>query len=212
MMSAEARQRIDQYWAEELAISPDLLHSQALTVAPLPASSASFCFVFQRRAFTCVRVPPSYYEDLHQAISPQDGVRLLTPAWWQHALGTTPHRAVGPAYLGYADAEQFRPDTRHPARLLRPDDAAALAAFASAVGPLAWEHSGLGHEPQPIAGCWEQGRLVAAAGYTIWGGALAHIGVTTHPALRGSGYGRSVVSAIGRHAFERGYVLQYRTL
>jgi RimJ/RimL family protein N-acetyltransferase len=212
MVSAEAIQRIDQYWAEELAISPDLLHSQALMVAPLPASSASFSFVFRHHAFTCVRVPASYFEDLRQVISSHDRPSLLTPAWWQRALATTPHRAVGPAYLGYADAEQFRPDTRRPARLLTPDDAAALAAFASAVGPLAWEHSGLGHEPQPIAGCWEQGRLVAAAGYTVWGGTLAHIGVTTHPASRGSGYGRSVVSAIGRHALERGYVLQYRTL
>jgi RimJ/RimL family protein N-acetyltransferase len=134
------------------------------------------------------------------------------PAWWEVALRATPHRAVGPAYVGYADAEQFRPDIRRPARLLTPDDATALAAFASAVGPLAWEHSGLGHAPQPIAGCWEQGRLVAAAGYRVWGGTLAHIGVTAHPERRGGGYGRSVVSAIGRHALERGYMLQYRTL
>jgi hypothetical protein len=212
MLSAEARQCIDQYWADELAILPDLLHSQALMVLPLSESSDSFCFVFQHQAFTCVRVPPSYYEHLHQAISPHDHASLLMPAWWQRALATTPHRAVGPAYLGYADAEQFRPDTRHPARLLTPVDAAALAAFASTVGPLAWKHSGLGESPQAIAGCWEGDRLVAAAGYTVWGGTLAHIGVTTHPACRGSGYGGSVVSAIGLHALERSYLLQYRTL
>ncbi len=141
MLSAEARQGIDQYWADQLAISPDLLHARALTVVPLPESSASFCFVFQHQAFTCVRVPASYYDDLHQAISPHDRSSLLTPAWWQRALGTTPHHAIGPACVGYADAEQFQPDTRHPARLLRPDDSAALAAFASAVGPpFAREH------------------------------------------------------------------------
>jgi RimJ/RimL family protein N-acetyltransferase len=212
MLSAEAIQRIDQYWAEELAIAPAVLHSQALMVLPLPESSAAFCFVFEHQPFTCVRVPPSSYEHLHQAISPHDHASLLMPAWWQRVLRATPHRAVGPAYLSYADAEPFRSVIRHPARLLTPDGRAALAAFASAVGPLAWQHSGLGHEPQPIAGCWEGDRLVAAAGYTLWGGALAHIGVTTHPERRGSGYGRSVVSAIGRHALERGYVLQYRTL
>jgi RimJ/RimL family protein N-acetyltransferase len=212
MLSAEAIQRIDQYWAGQLAISPDQLHAQALVVVPLPESSASFCFVFQHQAFMFVRVPPPYDEYLHQAITPHDRPSLLTPAWWQRALGTTPHRAIGPAYVGYADAEQFRPVIRHPARLLTPEDSAALAAFAGAVGPLAWEHSGLGDEPQPIAGCWEKGRLVAAAGYAVWGATLAHIGVTTHPTCRGSGYGRSVVSAIGQHALERGYVLQYRTL
>src|SRR6266540_100245 len=88
MLSAEARQGIDQYWADQLAISPDLLHARALTVVPLPESSASFCFVFQHQAFTCVRVPASYYDDLHQAISPHDRSSLLTPAWWSLRSGT----------------------------------------------------------------------------------------------------------------------------
>jgi len=212
VLSVEASRRIDQYWADQLGISPGLLHSQELIVAPLPESSDAYCSVFHHQAFTCIRVPPPSYEYLHPIISPKDRPSLLTPAWWERALATTPHRAVGPAYLGYAGAEQLRPDVRHPARLLTPDDVAALAAFARGVGPLAWEHSGLGHEQQPIAGCWEDGRLVAAAGYRVWGGTLAHIGVTTHPAYRGGGYGRSVVSAIGLHALERDYVLQYRTL
>jgi RimJ/RimL family protein N-acetyltransferase len=119
---------------------------------------------------------------------------------------------IGPAYLGYADAQQFRPLIRHPTRLLTPSDSAALAAFATTVGTVAWEHSGLGEGSQPIAGFWQEERLVTAAGYTVWGATLAHIGVTTDPAVRGSGYGTSVVSAIGEHALENQYVLQYRTL
>jgi hypothetical protein len=212
MMSVEALQRIDQYWADQLAISPDLLRSQALVVLPLPASSDSFCFVFQHQGFTCVRVPPSHYDSLHQIIAPDNHMQLLTPAWWQRAIATTPYQAIGPAYLGYADAVQFRPLIRHPARLLTPADTAALAVFASAVGPVAWEHSGLDEGPQPIAACWEGDRIVAAAGYTVWGEILAHIGVTTHPGLRSGGYGKSVVSVISQNALERGYVLQYRTL
>jgi GNAT superfamily N-acetyltransferase len=139
-------------------------------------------------------------------------MQLLTPAWWQRAIATTPHQAIGPAYLGYADAQQFRPVIRHPARLLTPADSAALAVFANAVEPVAWEHSGLDEGLQPIAACWEGDRIVAAAGYRVWGATLAHIGVTTHPAVRGSGYGKSVVSVISQHALERGCVLQYRTL
>jgi RimJ/RimL family protein N-acetyltransferase len=212
MISAEALQRVDQYWIGQLAISPDALHSLTLLIIPHPEPSNSYCFVFQQRAFTCVRLPATLYDSLHQAIRRQDPVILLTPAWWQRALATTRHEAIGPAYLGYADAQQFQPSIRHPTRLLTPADTAGLEAFASAVGPVAWEHSGLGEEPQPIAGCWEHDQLVAAAGYTIWGAALAHIGVATHPAFRGSGYGTSVVSTIGQHALEQNYVLQYRTL
>jgi len=211
MLLAGALQQVDQYWASQLSISPDLLHSQALVVMPLPAPSASSCFVFQHQAFTCVRVPP-YYDDLHQTIKSQEPPSLLAPAWWQHAIAIPSQHAIGPAYLGYADAQQFRPHIAHPARLLTSADSAALAAFASAVGPLAWEHSGLGKTSQQIAACWEDDRIVAAAGYTVWGVRLAHIGVTTHPVVRGKGYGRTVVSVIGQHALEHGYVLQYRTL
>jgi GNAT superfamily N-acetyltransferase len=168
--------------------------------------------VFQHQAFTCVRVPPTLYGQLQEAISSQDRAILLAPEWWLEALPTIEQRTFGAAYLGYADALGFRPVIRHPTRMVSPVDSAALEQFASAVGQVAWEHSGLGEQPQPIAGCWQEDRLVAAAGYTVWGGALAHIGVTTDPAARGAGYGRSVVSAIGQHALEHGYVLQYRTL
>jgi RimJ/RimL family protein N-acetyltransferase len=189
MISAESTQQVDRYWAGQLTIPPDALQS-----------------------FTCVRVPPTLYDHLRQAIGSQDSAILVTPDWWQRTLAKTNIEAIGPAYLGYADAQQFRPVIRHPARLLTPVDSAALAAFAADVGPVAWEHSGLGKEPQLIVGCWQEERLVAAAGYTVWGEALAHIGVTAHPAFLGAGYGKSAVSAIGRHALEHGYVLQYRTL
>jgi RimJ/RimL family protein N-acetyltransferase len=212
MMLAGTIEQIDQYWAGQLAISPDVLRSSGLLVLALPEPSASHCFVFQRQAFTCIYLPSALYGHLHETIRQQDPAILLTPSWWQRALAAAPHQAIGPAYLGYADAQQFRPAIRHPARLLTSADSAALALFADAIGPIAWEHSGLGKQPQPIAGCWGEERLVAAAGYTTWGATIAHIGVATDPAAGGQGYGRSVVSAIGEHALEHGYALQYRTL
>jgi RimJ/RimL family protein N-acetyltransferase len=212
MTSVESLHRVDHFWASQLAITPDLLYSQKLLVLANYDTRDSSCRVFQHHTFICVHVPQTHYDRLHQTIGRQDRAHLLTPAWWQQALGTTHREVIGPAYLGYADARQFRPLTRHPTRLLTPSDSAALAAFATTVGPRAWEHSGLGERSQPIAGCWQGDRLVAAAGYTVWGATLAHIGVTADPAVRGSGYGTSVVSAIGNHALENQYVLQYRTL
>jgi RimJ/RimL family protein N-acetyltransferase len=212
MTSAESRQRIDHFWARQLAITPDLLSSQMLLVLANPDTHDSSCRVFQRHTFTCIHVPQTHYDHLHQTIGPQDRAHVLLPEWWQQVFGAMHIEAIGPAYLGYADARQFQPLTRHPIRLLTPSDSAAFAAFATSVGPVAWAHSGLGEAPQPIAGCWQKGRLVAAAGYTVWGATLAHIGVTTDPAVRGAGYGTSVVSAIGTHALEHDYVLQYRTL
>jgi predicted GNAT family acetyltransferase len=74
------------------------------------------------------------------------------------------------------------------------------------------EYSGLEFGEQPIAGLICDGEIVAAAGYEIWGGEIAHIGVVTHPRHRGNGLGRTVVSAIAMHGLEKGLLLQYRTL
>jgi RimJ/RimL family protein N-acetyltransferase len=212
MPSAESVQRVDEYWTNQLAISWAALQSHDVLVAPLPESNASFCFVFNHHGCTCVRVPLSDYKRLAALIEQQEPNVLLDADWWRHQFENITIDTVGAAYLGYADAITFRAMTPYTPRLLTPGDAAGLAEFAAAIGPIAWEHSGLDEAPQPIAGCWEAETLVAAAGYTIWDNTLAHIGVATHPAFRGRGYGTAVVSTIGEHALAHGYVLQYRTL
>lgn len=212
MPSSESLRRVDRYWSDQLAISSEALHSQGVLVVPHAAAPASFCLVFKHHACTCVRLPQPYSHRLAPLIRQQDGERLLRADWWRHCFGDVLIDAIGPAYLGYADAGTLQPVTHYPTRLLTPADAAALAAFAAVVGSTAWEHSGLGEEPQPIAGCWEAETLVAAAGYRVWGSTLAHIGVATHPGFRGRGYGTTVVSAIGQYALGQGYVPQYRTL
>jgi len=212
MMLADSIDRIDSYWAQQLAIPTARLHSQQLLLVPHPeAVPGSSILVFQHRSFTCLRVPPSQYNTISNAIMQPDTVPLA-PQWWQHLLQDSFAEAIGPAYLGYADRSDFRPIAATSIRLLTPDDDPVLRAFAVAVGPIAWEHSGLGDDAQPIVGCWNTDLLVAAAGYRVWGDAMAHIGVTTHPAFRGQGYGKAVVSGIGQHALAHGYVLQYRTL
>lgn len=211
-MLAESIDRVHSFWGRQLAITPAMLLSQQLLLVPHPeAASGASILVFQHRTFTCLRVPPSQYNTIAHA-SMQPDAALLEPEWWQHLLHDSFAEAIGPAYLGYADSTDFRPIAAASIRLLTPDDDPALRAFAVAVGSIAWEHSGLGDQPQPIVGYWETNLLVAAAGYTVWGESLAHIGVTTHPAFRGHGYGKAVVSGIGQHALTHGYVLQYRTL
>jgi len=212
MPSVEPFQRVDQYWSNQLSIPPEALQSHGVLIGPLPELDTPFCFVFNHHHCTCVRVPLLHYQRLAPLIQEQDTEALLDPAWWQLCFENALIDTVGAAYLGYANASTFHPLARHTTSLLTPNDAETLAAFATAVGPIAWEHSGLGEESQPIAGHWEAEMLVAAAGYRLWDNTIAHIGVATQPAFRGRGYGTAVVSAIGAHALAQGYVLQYRTL
>ena len=64
----------------------------------------------------------------------------------------------------------------------------------------------------PVAGTFAAGVLAAIAGYEVWGDAIAHISVVTHPAHRGRGLGAAAVSRIAAEALERGLLAQYRTL
>ena len=53
---------------------------------------------------------------------------------------------------------------------------------------------------------------MAAAEIGAGGDRLLHIGILTHPAYRGRGFGKAVVSAMTTYGLATGAVVQYRTL
>jgi RimJ/RimL family protein N-acetyltransferase len=87
-----------------------------------------------------------------------------------------------------------------------------LGQLAAAVGPTAWAHSGISPERPPVFGCYAAETLAAAGMLEPWGARLLHVGIVTHPAYRGRGYGKAVVSAMTTHGLTTGAVVQYRTL
>jgi RimJ/RimL family protein N-acetyltransferase len=127
-------------------------------------------------------------------------------------VGLPIERVVDPAFVGYTDRVAFRPAPTEATRVLEQQDAAALADLQAACSALEWEHGGSELGEQPVVGAFEEKRLVAAAGYELWGGAIAHISVITHPSYRVRGYGTAVVSRLTAEALNRGLVPQYRTL
>jgi RimJ/RimL family protein N-acetyltransferase len=95
---------------------------------------------------------------------------------------------------------------------LTDQDLPALRQLAAAAGPTAWAHSGIDPARPPVFGCYA-GRTLAAAGMLEpWGARLRHVGILTHPAYRGRGDGKAVVSAMTAHGLAAGVVVQYRTL
>jgi RimJ/RimL family protein N-acetyltransferase len=63
-----------------------------------------------------------------------------------------------------------------------------------------------------VFGCHAGDALAAAGMLEPWGPRLLHVGIATHPAHRGRGYGKAVVSAMTAHGLAAGGVVQYRTL
>jgi GNAT superfamily N-acetyltransferase len=74
-----------------------------------------------------------------------------------------------------------------------------MAELRGACDPEEWEHGGHALDDGPAAGVFVDGRLTALAGYTRWGGRLAHLSVVTHPAWRGHGFARAAVAHVATH-------------
>jgi len=91
-------------------------------------------------------------------------------------------------------------------------DQAALQQLADACEVDAWEHAGIAFDEPHVFGCFVDDHVVAAARYRPAWEQTAPIGVVTHPAYRGRGYGRAVVSAATAQGLEAGFIVLYQTL
>lgn len=87
---------------------------------------------------------------------------------------------------------------------------ARLDALREDCPPREWHESGVA-DLEPRFGTEDAaGALAAVAGYTVWVGRIAHIGVLAHPRARGTGQARAVAARAVRDALARGLVPQWR--
>lgn len=208
MIRAGWRDKVDTFWAGELGCAAG--NVQGLTFCS-DQSAANRIFVLAQDSGAVISLSPRLHPLVRSVARRATIANIIDPDFWNQELPEI-ESIRGPAFLAYADAGEFRPIEHHSTVLLEPADEMELQRFRTSLGEEAWEHSGLGDSPECAAGLFEDGSLVAVAGYRVWGEVLAHIVVGVRPSARGKGLGRAVVSWIGREALKRGLVLQYRTL
>jgi len=209
-LSKEVVRRIDAFWANDLGCLPEDFYQTGVGITVREASDDLYAHVFRRLERLQVDCSPSLYGDLRSAIKGRGPEEVFEPAFWLAALGARVERILGPTYLGYKDVAEERPiDPR--VRILGVDEGTLLDHLRQGVSSQEWEHGGL-EDCQSIAGYFLEGSLVAASGYEVWGGTLAHICVTTHAGFRSHGYGQACVRAVTEEAVKIGLVAQYQTL
>lgn len=205
--------RLDARWGEEYGVAPGFWSTERVDVAPRPGDDGwAGLFVFRRGDACVVQAPPGLGAATARWIAGRGADVLLDPAYWAGALGPRFARVVGPAWLGYADATDFRPAPELGARALGPADEPALRALEAACGAIAWEHAGIVYGYEPIYGVFAGDVLAAASTVDLWRGNLGHVGVVAHPAHRGRGFATAVVACATREGLARGLTMQYRTL
>ena len=209
-LSAEGVRRIDAFWANELGCLPEDFYKTGMGITVRESSDDLYAHVFRRLERLQVDCSPSLYGGVQSAVQGRAPEEVFEPAFWRAALGAHVERIIGPTYMGYKDIAEER--TIDPCvRKIGVDEGALLDHLRQGVASQDWENSRL-EDCQRIAGYFLDGSLVAAAGYKVWGGTIAHIYVMTHAGLRSRGYGRACVRRITEEAIKSGLVAQYQAL
>jgi ribosomal protein S18 acetylase RimI-like enzyme len=209
-LSEQGVRKIDALWANTVGCLPKDFYEAGVEVSKRQESDSVYVHVFHRLERVQVDCSPSLYGDVRIAVQGREPEEVFDPTFWQSTLGARIDRILGPTYLGYKDVAHEGSIDPH-VRLLGLEEGAILDHLRQGVASEEWEHSGL-EDGQPIAGYFLDGALVAAAGYKVWGGTLAHIGVTTHAGYRSRGFGRACIRSITEEAIKSGLVAQYQTL
>ncbi|MEO5916484.1 MAG: GNAT family N-acetyltransferase [Luteolibacter sp.] len=198
----------DAYWASHFGCVADELFSGSFHLITHGGELIDYCGVFAifRGGKVTVSIPPDQAESLRGILS--DLTNDCSPDSLASALEPVATRVIGPAYIGYASAVS---GPSHPVRSLSSNDVTALMALEQSCDTTEWEHGGSPVE-NPCSGVFSGEKLVAVAGYEIWGGSIAHISIITHPDFRNQGFGRSAVAHLAVKVIQAGLLPQYRTL
>lgn len=206
-------QRIDATWAAFFGLSPPAFMLPGIqVVAHHQLADYRGVWLFRHHASLCLSVPPDSVEGLQAVVRPYTVETLFSEAGIRALLGPRIEQIIGPAYQGYVERPQFRSAPHPGVRGLSRADQAAVQQLADACEVDAWEHAGIAFDEPHVFGCFVDDHVVAAAWYRQAWGEAATIGVVTHPAYRGHGYGRAVVSAATAQGLEAGFIVLYQTL
>ena len=206
----------DGYWAGFLGVPRSRLRPPRPFAVPHAAELGDYRGVYVQ-AFggaPLVSLPMDLLVPLGQAVAEAASQGLEEDAdRWRAVLGGRVDRLVGPAAIAYADAGTFRGlSIAAEMRPLAEKDRPALDALRDSMPAEAWDEGGGEYDGTTVFGAFADGVLAARAGYEVWGGRIANLGVVTHPAHRGRGLGAAVFASAARAALEAGLVAQHRAL
>jgi GNAT superfamily N-acetyltransferase len=207
MMDREVLDRIREVWRLELR-APGAFRRPGRHVEVRRESDASRAWVGVVRlaGATCVSLPPGAPGRFRLDALDLDA-DLTDPSVFARAVGPV-RRSIGPATLAFLHpAAAAARDQPRVGSLPASHD--AVRRLAVACGPDA-EESGLLAVDSPVA-VWRAGDLVvAASGYQVWHGGLAHLSVLVHPAHRGQGLGTAVAAGAVAGSVAAGLIPQWR--
>jgi len=217
-------EEIHAFWAQTLGCEPgDLTRPGTRLVHFAEWGNTNRVSILRREGASIVLLAPGLLDTLLQAVQ-----------WHEELSKSVPSRAPGKTcpgittrdlqallgearisprpsdHLYYLTLEAFRPFEAGVVRQLGREDAALLEELNAACTPHDRRQGEVEIDHPVVVGCFDDGRLAAAASFIFYGEAVADVGVITHPEARGRGFGKAAVTGLSRWGLEHGRILQYR--
>lgn len=211
MTAAETIGKVDAFWALYFGCSPqEIAGAQTIVVSHLALQGYDGALAFRHAGGLVVSVPTSVPEVERAQLRQAPPAEAFDPKFLAKVFVIGSDKVTGPGWVGIVDHQDFKP-VPSTARLLSDTDEGAMRKLAEACGEVAWQRSTMLQIRQPLFGLFQGTDLVAASGYVVMGDVLAYIGVIAHPAHRGKGFAKMVVSGAVAEAFRHGLIAQLRT-
>ena len=204
--------RDDEFWAGFLGIDPSDWATSGVSVhehVGLRGFRGFWCF--RRNQRMVVSAPAAWVPRLTEIVRTEGASQgVMLQSFWLRALADDFEQTIGPAFQGRLESANFKPAPNQAVRPVDEDsDGSALHEFRMRCGPewnmpdkaTFWRHA-----------YFDEGRIVALAGYRNWSDHAGDPCVITQPDARGRGRGTAVTSAVVAQALAHGKLLLYQTL
>lgn len=192
---------VHRVWAERLGVAPAVFRESRPVF--INRSDLTAVVVVRLDRTVVVAAPERALSRLRSCGPGQ----LLQVGSLLRALEPLAPRLFGVASLAFADHRTIAPVRVHAARTASKADVEVVMSKCSVEER---DESGLLDMDTRWVALSEDGEPAGAAGYEVWGGGLAHIGVTVGAASRGKGLGARAATAAAVHAIGLGLVPQWR--
>ena len=201
---------ITDYWSKFFGIDAQDFEKPGIHIVP-HASLGDYwgVWMFTRHDTVIISSPDSFIATCNTLLSGID------PTCFRDIMGVSTcfnpytETIIGPAYHGSLEADSFKSADISLCREITFQEACTLD---DDTDPIGWGWSGCGKPRQHYFGAFQNSTLVAASNYVIKDTILAFPGVFVHPAHRGQGLARSVLSIALQHSLAAGLLLDYQTL
>ncbi|MCJ7625027.1 MAG: hypothetical protein MUO76_16120 [Anaerolineaceae bacterium] len=210
-------QVINRYWAQKLNCDEVQIASPGISIVPKidkTRLNSDSIFIFKGRFASVLKVPEFYIGFVIPAVNniPKlvgvSGKRLMALIRSEH-LSVNLQSIFYDYYLPLSNFRVHHPDNNFVIRRLSVEDRGSLNALFCECRPEEVEIADISLNDPAVFGCYNAKGLVSVASSLLINEAIADVKFLTHPANRGKGLGKSVLSALCEWGMDQGYIMRF---